>query len=75
MTQEEEIKKCQESPAYFYNNYTEQGKIWPVNEEDWDLILKYSGRIIFHQGRQYNRMGKLIEQLKELEKHDNAKLG
>lgn len=70
----EEIRKCQESPAYFYNNYTEQGKKNPVKDEEfWRLLAKYSDKIIFIAGRGYNRTGRLKKFLQELEKQENNK--
>ena len=37
---EEEIKKCQESPLYFYNTYMLKEGQRPMEQQEYDLLVK-----------------------------------
>ena len=72
MTQEEEIQKCKDDPAYFYNTYTTQGQkrpLTPLQMEWYNRISKMQKdtHFVLLRCRQRDYIGQLIEAVKKLD--------
>ena len=73
MTQEEEMQKCRDDPAYFYNTYTTYGQKNPLTDQqsEWyNKLANMEGRFVFIRGRQQNYIGQLLKAFEDYDKSE-----